>query len=373
MGAGQAWTARTLAHAIATDPAAGVRALRGGAVDRWIRRSLGDGLLAARLEEIVRLRGMPGEREDPREDAALAMRAVASLDPLAPLCWSGVAFWPDGFGPLLAAEAPADLPDRLGDIIAMEGIALWAGARADRCDVPTLRLEAHQYRATLRQRGWAGGLERLRYALNPLLAARSPLLHGELVVRLPDLLPALDRAAAQGAGAVAGALPVDRELAAFIAARSDQRLDAEILALGDGRPPAQAALALLRLYATLQARQRVPLQGLARWLAGLVAPALDAFQGRATRRQREEALAGLAEAGQLAALLALIEDPQGSASDRAAHQAALARVAEIDRELTMLHDGAAARGDSARRLAQDLVAAAGALGLMLAIMLGLFA
>ena len=36
------WTARTLAHALGADPEHGGRLLRNGAVDRWIRRSLGD-------------------------------------------------------------------------------------------------------------------------------------------------------------------------------------------------------------------------------------------------------------------------------------------------------------------------------------------
>ena len=43
-----AWTARTLAFALAREPAAGVPALRNGMVDRWIRRNLGDSALAAR-------------------------------------------------------------------------------------------------------------------------------------------------------------------------------------------------------------------------------------------------------------------------------------------------------------------------------------
>ena len=95
-----AWNARALAHAIAVHPEPGLAALRSGAVDAWLRRSLGDALLAGRLEEIVR--ALPSAAVEARADALLGMCAVAVLDPLAPLCWRGVAVWPDGIGPALA-------------------------------------------------------------------------------------------------------------------------------------------------------------------------------------------------------------------------------------------------------------------------------
>jgi len=213
--------------------------------------------------------------------------------------------------------------------------------------------------------------------LNPLLPARSRLLGAELVVRLADLLPALDRAAQAGAvshGGTGDPMPIDRDLAAFIAARSDQRVDAELAPIGDGKRPDQAALALLRLYAGIQARLRGPaLPGLTRALAGLVVPALGVFQSRAVRRQREAALGELVQSGRLAALVGLLDDAEGAAADRLGHQAALARVAEIDSELAGIRAGAPARMTAARRLGQEMVAAAGALGLMLAVMFGLFA
>ena len=33
----------------------------------------------------------------------MLVRAVATLDPLAPVCWPGTVVWPDGLGPALAA------------------------------------------------------------------------------------------------------------------------------------------------------------------------------------------------------------------------------------------------------------------------------
>ncbi len=107
LGIGQqtAWNARTLGYALACDPEQAVRHLRSGGVDRWVRRDLGDSALATRLEDALRVRAAGSSAEDQRADAFLALRAIAALDPLAPLCWRGLALWPDGLGAALAAGA----------------------------------------------------------------------------------------------------------------------------------------------------------------------------------------------------------------------------------------------------------------------------
>src|SRR5690242_7529855 len=52
----QAHGARTLAYAISRAPEEGVRALRDGSIVQWVRHGIGDALLAARLDELVRHR-----------------------------------------------------------------------------------------------------------------------------------------------------------------------------------------------------------------------------------------------------------------------------------------------------------------------------
>ena len=181
LASGPAWDVRTLAHAIAIDPDEGGRLLRGGTVDRWLRRSLGNSALAVRVDEIVRLRPAEGATDEARADGLLTMRAVAVLDPLAPLCWRGVALWPDGLGPALAAAeamgGPAGslLTERLSDMVGNEAAGTWAPLPPERADPGQMRLEARNRRTTTRLRGfWSGGLPRLRYGLNPLLPCSSP-------------------------------------------------------------------------------------------------------------------------------------------------------------------------------------------------------
>ena len=93
------WHPRVLAHALATQPELGLRALKTGEIGQWLRRGLGDGALAVRLDEQLGLRGAghafgvggaagqgTGEQasgEPGGEDSMALMRAVAILDPLA--------------------------------------------------------------------------------------------------------------------------------------------------------------------------------------------------------------------------------------------------------------------------------------------------
>lgn len=358
-----AWESRALAHAIAAHPEPGLAALRGGGLDMWLRRGLGDTALAARLDEVVQRRSA-GEGEA-RADALLAMRAVAVLDPLAPLCWRGIALWPDGLGAALAA-APRDGTGAGGgllDIVASEAPAHWAAARAGRGDAVQVRAEAHRWRALLNARG---GTRRLSYALNPLLACESALLGGRLVTRLAELVAALEARAARGEPG-GGTHPVDPEIAAFVAARSERESEVEMAAMAVGQNPS-APLARVELLAALQERGGASAPALARWLVAEPDGLLSGWHSRTCRRQLAERLKDLAEAGQLAPILALVRDPAGRDADLREAREGAAELARIEAELARIADGGAGRAATARSLGQEAAAgiALGALALSLA-------
>ena len=355
---GQVWDARTLAYAIATDPDEGSRMLRSGAIDRWLRRSLGDAALAPRLDEMVRMRGLDSSTDEAHADALMTMRAVAVLDPLAPLCWRGVALWPDGLGPALAAAeamgGPAGnlLAERLSDMVGSEVAGTWSAMRPDRMDAAPVRVDARQRRTLLQLRGWSGGLPRLRYALNPLLPCSSPMLAGHIVARLHDLLPALEAAAARPEAR--RLRPIDREIAAFIAARHDQRLDGELDGLADVGSPERAMLMQLRVLAGLQHRvEGTMFPALAGWLAEQAAPAVEAWHNRARRTALEQALGEASRSGQLAIMLSLLENAAARAADTRGFLAAGETVQRIDAELAALASGGELRRDTARRIGHE--------------------
>lgn len=349
-----AWDARTLAYAIARDPAAGARVLRSGLADHWLRRSVDDGSLAVRLEEPLQRRQNEAGAEDAGADALLALRAVALLDPLAPLCWGGVAVWPDGLGTALAAHDAPQLPA----LVREEATAAFAALRGPVEEAARLRQEARARRALLERRGWAGGPARLRYALNPLLPCRSRTLSGAQVVRLADLVPALEAAVARRRptdGAV-----LDAELVAFIAARQDGALESLLAPFADGMGSPRAAVMAARLLGRLQAAFATgPLPALAGVLAEAARPDLDSWRSRSRRAEKAERLAQAAAGGDLAAMLAVLDDPAARAAEAAEWQEAQAAAAAIDARIAALVAGDAARTATARALGREIAAGLG--------------
>ncbi len=346
------WDARALAHAIASHPAEGLQALRDGTADRWLRRGIGDASTATRIEERVRSSNADGGVHNPLADAGLLMQAVSVLDPLAPLCWRGIAVWPDGLGPALAAvqEGSSEIADRIEEIVDAEAARIWASARPERCDVTMLRVEARQQRATLKMRG---GWPRLLYALNPLLACASPILDGRCVARMQDLLPALEAASARLNHP--GTSPLDPHVAAFVAVRSEEPAGPELFGAGPGAVAAQ-----LRLLTKLQARFHPhPLPGVAGWLVTGAGVLVSSWRNKNRRDDLAERLRSLAAAGQLAPMLSLIDDPGALARDAQGAAQAAQVLARADAELRRLATGAAERVELARRLGQEIAAGVG--------------
>ena len=148
-------------------------------------------------------------------------------------------------------------------------------------------------------------------------------------------------------------------MAAFISARLERRLDNE-LAASDGKSAEAHCLAQLRLLAQLQLRLHPgPLPALAAWLAAKVGPAVAAWHNRGRRAGVGQRLGALVAAGQLAPMLAVVEDPAGRAVDVREAQAAAAALERIDAELDGIAGGAAGRAAAAFRLGQEIAAGVG--------------
>ena len=360
------WEARQLAYELASNPSVGLAALQDGSIHHWLRRGLGDAGLALRVEEMMRAHGSV---DDAQARRLLLLRAVAVLDPLAPLCWDGVAILPDGIGPALATALDTDplTMARLQDLIAAEAISSWGQMRADRCDSNLLRMEARQLRAVQRQRSAPkSGLNhddaRLAYHLNPLLPCASPLLQGRLVLSVADLPAALNASRHDPAAT----RPIDAHVCAFIIARAERRFASELADLTPSDANPDGALAQLRLFARLQAMSIPrPLPELARWLAVRSISLGQLWHRRDRRIQTEAALRSLAEAGLIGPMLAMIENPVARATDLNESRKAAATAERIDAELFRLRTGSRERAAFAHQLGQELAA-----GLGLAILAG---
>jgi len=354
------FNARGVALAMTRDPVAGVAALRDGRVERWLRRGLGDTTLASRMEDATALRAELPE-EDELADNALLAKAIAILDPLAPLYWRGMALWPDGVGPaLVAARDNSAANSALAEMLNAEIIGTWAIMREERLDPTPYRREARRLRSLLNspaeEKANADGLRRLRYQLNPFLPCASPLLGGSWVARMQDLLPALEARAAALADTSNQPPPYDRDIAAFVNARSRQRDERDETLRYPHTQPALLARTQFWLYASLQSRQHKDraFPGLARWLVSQASPLIEGWEYRPQREAVARKLADVADKGMLPALLATLDDPDGRAIDQRGAMAAGAMVARIDAELRQIAQGGPDRADLARRMGQEL-------------------
>ena len=369
----QIWDSRSMAWALAQDPVLGIKLLREGHVDAWLRRSLGQTALAMRLDEVVRARASDSSPDPGRADAFMMMHAVAVLDPLAPLHWRGLCLFPDGLGPGLAGLSlprgdgtePPGLAKNLETLVQWEAIPQWADERPDRFDGVMLKLDSRQNRMMLRYVGWSGGLPRLRYVLNPLLPCASPLLENDCVVRLNELLPAIE--------AGNSVEPIDREIVAFVAARSSVQLEGEWAVIGrpddpDIDPPGTRALAMLRVLASLQVIEPgLLVQRLSERLLPSLLPALRNWRRGAEREKRERELREASRTGNLPLMVTVLDDPKARAIDRNDHDMAREQMRRMAVRTELLRGQTALRAERARVTGYEIAQSIGLMALVVGI------
>lgn len=344
-------SARTLAFAIGRQPKRGVELIRSGELDRWLRRGIGEVVLANRIQDAQRSAASAAANDAQRADAMLAMKAVAVLDPLAPLCWRGLAVWPDGMGGVLAAPG-GEHPAAIEEIVLEDVAAYWAASRSRR-DGAAAPLDASKLRGWLQSDAAA----RLLYALAPGARCRSGPLSTHWVTDGRELLAALDSLGRQDAPAAA---PMDGHVQAFVAALARCDGDRELLRLVDGSRAALSPLVQLRVLALLQARLGpAALPGIAAWLARAGALTSQGWRHRGRRRVVEAKLAELIAEGRLAAMLELIENPVERARDARGAQDAELRLRQIDEEVGALRLEGSVSDDRGRRIGQEIAAAMG--------------
>jgi len=160
--------------------------------------------------------------------------------------------------------------------------------------------------------GW--GLERTVYEMNDSVPCYSPLLAEEYVVELRDLLPAMN-AVAKKKGENFNQNPMDRHIAAFIAARAN--FDVERL-IGDLTQPdaGRSAISAINLLAMIQ--WRVGLGGLSSltlWLGNLAKPGISSFHNREKRKLLERELPNLAKEGNVLELSRLLDSAEERGAD----------------------------------------------------------
>lgn len=340
------WHVRAAALALATAPAAAAALIEQGELDRWLRRSLADDVRADMVANAAR--PTPGASRPTNYEDRLVARVCTALDPAGPLRYKGRAIMPDGFGTALAqAMASGSGAQVVAEMIAGQLPAFWINVQPDfKPETMTLIQQFDAVRAVMENPGIGFGLERALYTVSPASPCLSPIVNDWHPLTLGDLMAALNDVAA-GQESVTQREPMDRHIAAFIAARNP-KLNERLLA-GLGAPDAGRRLVcILSVLADTQRRAGpAKLPSLSRWLSRQMDPVLKRFHNLRTRQDRQQALTRVATDGVLDNLLTLVDDPKALTIDQHGFRDAMRRYASLTRQIEKIRATTTERGDIA--------------------------
>jgi len=300
-------TARMLAYGFAVKPDEAAKALRTeGLFDTFIRRGLNNADLADRIQIVID-QCRVNEKSPAGSDDVLISRICMILDPDGPIRYKGLAFMADGYGALLASElmmtGSAQIP---AEALMRDLHDYWFSFqnKADGAKVSQHRtLVVSKGHLKIQEPGH--GLERCLYELNMGLPCQSPLLVREYVLDPKDLLIALDKAAHDTDSKVR---PVDRHIAAFIAARFTEDTQPHLRAFASPKEET-SVIGMLSLLAFLQWKLKTErLYGLSSWVGGLLGPAINTYHSRTTRKTIERDIPKIVRKGSLPELFDLIDN-----------------------------------------------------------------
>lgn len=331
---GEYTNARTLAMALFKNPGEAAKVIKGKLLEAWVRRGLKNPELGDAIEGVVAFAKIhPSESKG--SDDSLICRVCMILDPKAPIRYKGIAVTIDGVGPALAVEhLRQDNMHTCAEIIVNEFPIMWLDNQ------PEAVLGTPDYQKTFQQlKGFivindlGYGIERCLYELNPGLSCRSNLVAEEYIDDLKGLLPALDKAANR---VDVKMRPIDRHIAAFIAANFDQDIYPHLKALGSKKQDT-FLIGLLSLYAYLQWKlKNGALLGLCSWIGGMLGPAINSYHNRNTRREIEREIPRLVRKGSLPELFDLIDSAEKRKEDRDGYAAAKIEYATAELEASRI-------------------------------------
>jgi hypothetical protein len=297
--------------------------LRDGSLVRWIelsarRRDIGD-LVRRSMQSLSSTTLKAHSNND-----ELIARCLTIIDPSAPMRIREAACHPDGVGPMLAEFMHANDThgiDMTMDLLRQGLSSIWADMHKKReerlsSEMSSALWALDRLRLVLRSNGLGYGLERCLYDLNPDLPCQSPLLAGQHVVTVRDLLLVLERIAPDKAR---GSPLLDRHIAAFMASKLNIMRELKVSELAYF--PALAkhpGVMTLRLFQQAQDNVGNPkLPALSYWIAVELLPALELFNSKSLREQLQNGVRTLAPSGFLHPMMdflnqqAFVETDQG--------------------------------------------------------------
>ncbi|HEY0834630.1 MAG TPA: serine/threonine protein kinase [Azospirillum sp.] len=328
------WYCRTLARALCRHPPAATPIIESGELDKWLRRSMSDDIRAEAVGNAIQTASSAGKGGSMAD--RLVARVCMALDPAAPIRYRGKAALPDGIGTALAeAFLRGESPQSVAEIITNQLPMFWVNCQNDfKPEFVPLVQTFDQIRAFLDRTAPGLGLERVLYEMNPTMPCISPLVYNQHPMTPADVLRALDWAASGGERAKE---PIDRQIAAFLAARHKRTEELLFSQLSPSIDPLRRVIAMLSILADVQARTATePLPHLCAWMVSLLDPAFRRFHSRPHQEEVRRLADNAAHGGRLAELLRVVDDPDSLRRDKAEFEAAQIAYRESDGEIEKL-------------------------------------
>lgn len=358
-------TTPLLANALTKHWGNGTRAITTDPVDVWIRRGFEDEDLATAFNNAIRQAAAFGGRRGV-EDRMLA-RACVVLDPQAPLRFRGLSTRIDGFPAAMMTRMvkTGDVRD-LVEAINTKLPTFWL----DTQEVQTpeqniLRRNFEMMSMMLGRPGLGFGVERCLYELNPSAPCLSPLIEKHYVLSIGQVLNALNVTAQERN--LRGE-PIDRHIAAFIAAKMKHPMDQHLQGLNSENNKALKRLSMIRLFADVQqyTGEDTPTY-LAQWLARLATPIVESYRNRNFRQRLKREIKKIAERGTLMDLSYALENASRREKDVEGFKEAVEKFAKAEAEIIKIESGEMTKPELIQKKGQEMAAMVSAVMASLAV------
>jgi hypothetical protein len=325
------YSPRTLARYLSRHRETAMKAITDDALIGWLRKGVEDPIRADGVLATIETAAL--HKDEPQgTDEFVISKACMSLDPQAPVRYKGFTFMPDGFAVALAVEflhrGDAKIPLK---VLRLGLPQIWYSLQRNiftGTSVQQAEYSKLNGYLSLDEPGY--GFERCLYESNPTMPCQSEIIVKDYVYEIEDLLKALDSASNRIDTKIK---PMDRHLAAFIAAGFNEDIQPNLKALA---APVEetATIGMLSLLAFLQWKLRISaLYGLSSWVGGLLGPAINTYHSRTTRHEIEKEIPRLVRKGSLPELFDLIDNAENRRIDAVGFEAAAKEYADAEFEI----------------------------------------
>ena len=344
----------TLAYSMSTRRESALEVIKAGSIEHWIAEDVKDEELAHSIT-VARENAAALADTTTYSDELLLSRVLMLINPKAPITYKDISYMPDGFGSAMAIEMLRKGDTGVYAESIINGIPdIWYD-NAEKIN-PSQHIEKEFYSkmgSYLQKAGPGFGIERCLYESNIGYACQSPIIVKENIFSVNFLLQTLNSAEKI---VDTKKSPIDRHIAAFIGARSNENMDEPLSKLGDLDDTIKT-LSMLKLLVHLQNTMNIgTLLGLTKWIGGLMGPVIKLYHSREKRKEIESAVPRIVRSGSLSDLLSLLDDPLEKQRDEKKYVIAQQQFGEIEDEITEIKKNIGPESESGDRTSKQTAA-----------------